>query len=122
MDIVPSEDTLVISARLNPMDRGFVHTGQKAVVKIDTYDFSRYGGIEGLVISVAPDSTISNTGQSYFKVMISTKEPWLGEEFEGLLISPGMGATIDIHTGTKSVLSYLIKPIIKLRTEAFRER
>lgn len=122
MDIVPSEDTLVISARLNPMDRGFVHAGQKAVVKIDTYDYSRYGGIEGLVISVAPDSTISSTGQSYFKVMISTKEPWLGEEFEGLLISPGMGATIDIHTGTKSVLSYLIKPIIKLRTEAFRER
>lgn len=122
LDIVPSDDTLVVEARLNPMDRGFVKEGQDATVKIDTYDFVRYGGIEGRVISVAPDSTIPENAPPYFKVVIETAEPWLGEESDGNLISPGMGATVDIHTGTKSVMDYLIKPVLKLKHEAFRER
>jgi adhesin transport system membrane fusion protein len=120
--IVPSEDTLVVEARLNPMDRGFVQEGQPATVKIDTYDFARYGGIDGKVISVAPDSTIPENAPPYFKVIIETAQPWLGEREEGYLISPGMGATVDIHTGTKSVMDYLIKPVLKLKNEAFRER
>ncbi|TAL01087.1 MAG: HlyD family type I secretion periplasmic adaptor subunit [Rhodospirillaceae bacterium] len=122
MDIVPSEDALVIEAKLNPMDRGFVRVGQKALVKIDTYDYARYGGIKGEVISVAPDSTVPESGQPYFKVVIRTSKPYLGKEEEHLLIAPGMGATVDIHTGKKSVMRYLIKPVLKLKTEAFRER
>lgn len=122
LDIVPSEDILVVEARLNPVDRGFVQEGQFATVKIDTYDFVRYGGIDGEVISVAPDSTIPENAPPYFKVVIQTAQPWLGEEEEGYLISPGMGATVDIHTGTKSVMDYMIKPVLKLRHEAFRER
>ncbi|MEQ9445661.1 MAG: HlyD family type I secretion periplasmic adaptor subunit, partial [Rhodospirillaceae bacterium] len=122
LDIVPSEDTLVVEVRLNPMDRGFVQEGQTATIKIDTYDFVRYGGIEGEVISVAPDSTVPENAPPYFKVIVKTAQPWLGEEEDGYLISPGMGATVDIHTGTKSVLDYLIKPVLKLKHEAFRER
>ncbi len=122
MDIVPSEDALVVEAKLNPMDRGFVRAGQKATVKIDTFDYARYGGIEGEVISVAPDSTVPENAMPYFKVVVRTDKPYLGEEREGLAITPGMGATVDIHTGTKSVMSYLIKPVLKLKTEAFRER
>ena len=122
LDIVPSEDTLVVEARLNPMDRGFVQEGQSATVKIDTYDFVRYGGIDGEVISVAPDSTIPENAPPYFKVVIQTAQPWLGEIEDGNLISPGMGATVDIHTGTKSVMDYLVKPVLKLKHEAFRER
>lgn len=122
LDIVPSEDKLVVEARLNPMDRGFVQAGQPATVKIDTYDYARYGGIGGEVISVAPDSTVPENAPPYFKVVIRTDQPWLGEEEEGNLISPGMGATVDIHTGTKTVMDYLIKPVLKLRHEAFRER
>jgi adhesin transport system membrane fusion protein len=122
MDIVPSEDALVVEAKLNPMDRGFVRAGQRAEVKIDTYDYARYGGIEGEVISVAPDSTVPENAQPYFKVVIRTATPYLGEEAERLVIAPGMGATADIHTGRKSVMSYLIKPVIKMKTEAFRER
>lgn len=122
LDIVPLDDMLVVEARLNPMDRGFVKAGQEATVKIDTYDFVRYGGIDGRVISVAPDSTIPENAPPYFKVVIETAEPWLGEESDGNLISPGMGATVDIHTGTKSVMDYLIKPVLKLKHEAFRER
>ncbi len=122
MDIVPSEDALVIEAQLNPMDRGFVREGQNALVKIDTYDYARYGGIEGKVVSVAPDSTVPEGGHPYFKVMVHTDKPYLGQEVEHLLIAPGMGATVDIHTGKKSVMGYLIKPVLKLKTEAFRER
>ncbi|NKB45105.1 MAG: HlyD family type I secretion periplasmic adaptor subunit [Alphaproteobacteria bacterium] len=122
LDIVPSEDTLVVEARLNPMDRGFVQEGQEATIKIDTYDFVRYGGIEGEVISVAPDSTVPDNAPPYFKVVIKTAQPWLGDQEDGFLISPGMGATVDIHTGTKSVMDYLIKPVLKLKHEAFRER
>ena len=122
MDIVPSEDTLVVEAKLNPVDRGFVRVGQKAMVKIDTYDYARYGGIDGEVVTVAPDSTVPESGSPYFKVVIRTAKPYLGEVEEGFAIAPGMGATVDIHTGTKSVMEYLLKPVLKLRSEAFRER
>ena len=122
MDIVPSEDALVVEAKLNPVDRGFVRIGQKALVKIDTYDYARYGGIDGEVVAVAPDSTMPENGQPYFKVVVTTAKPYLGEEKDGLTIAPGMGATVDIHTGTKSVMSFLLRPVLKLKAEAFRER
>lgn len=122
MDIVPSEDALVVEAKLNPIDRGFVRAGQKTTVKIDTFDYSRYGGIEGEVISVAPDSTTPEGGAPYFKVLVRTDKTYLGDEKDGYIITPGMGATVDIHTGTKAVLTYLIQPVLKLKGEAFRER
>jgi len=122
MDIVPSEDTLVVEAKLNPVDRGFVRVGQKALVKIDTYDYARYGGIDGEVISVAPDSTVPENAPPYFKVVIRTDRPFIGEAKDGFAIAPGMGTTVDIHTGTKSVMEYLLRPVLKLRSEAFRER
>lgn len=92
------------------------------MVKIDTYDYARYGGIDGEVVTVAPDSTVPESGSPYFKVVIRTAKPYLGEVEEGFAIAPGMGATVDIHTGTKSVMEYLLKPVLKLRSEAFRER
>ncbi len=122
MDIVPSDDDLVIEARLDPMDRGFVRQGQKTIVKIDTYDYSRYGGLDGEVISVAPDSTVPESGPPFFKVVVRTSSPYLGDPKDGYAITPGMGATVDIHTGTKSVIAYLVRPVLKLRAEAFRER
>jgi adhesin transport system membrane fusion protein len=122
MDIVPSEEKLVIEARLDPMDRGFVRVGQKAMVKFDTYDFARYGGLEGEVVSVAPDSTVPEAGTPYFRVIVRTEKPYLGEEADQLPIIPGMGAAVEIRTGSKSVLSYLLKPVLKLKSDAFRER
>jgi adhesin transport system membrane fusion protein len=121
LDIVPSEDTLVVEARLNVVDRGFVHVGQKAQVKIDTYDYARYGGIDGEVIAVAPDTTVPENALPYLKVVVRTDRAFVGEESGGRLIAPGMGATVDIHTGSKTVLSYLMKPVLKLKNKAFRE-
>jgi len=122
MEIVPVGQNLVIEARLNPIDRGYVEENQAAVVKINTYDFIRYGSLDGTVIHVAPDSTTSPEGETYFRVVVQTDKTYLGDH-EGLYeITPGMEATVDIHTGEKSVIEYLVKPVLKMKHEAFRER
>ena len=123
MEIVPIGDKLVVEARLSPVDRGYVQEGQKAVVKISTYDFIRYGGLNGKVERIAADTnTDPNTGQPFYEVIVRTEKTFLGDNAGELPITPGMQATVDIHTGTRSVLNYLIKPVLKLRHEAFRER
>lgn len=122
LEIVPSREKLIVEARLNPVDRGYVEQGQAAVVKISTYDFVRYGGLDGRVILVAPDASTGPDGQPYFRVLVETDKTWLGERRGLLPISPGMQAIVDIHTGRKSVMDYLVKPVLKLRHEAFRER
>jgi len=121
MEIVPTGDKLVVEAKLNPTDRGYVEEGQRAVVKVTTYDFVRYGGLDGAVLHVVPDSTTDQDGAPYFRVIVETDKTYLGEEGQ-LPITPSMQATVDIHTGEKSVMDYLIKPVLKLRHEAFRER
>ncbi len=122
MEIVPTGDQLVVEAKLNPVDRGYVTEGQAATVKISTYDFARYGGLKGEVIRVAPDSSTDEEGTPYFRVVVQTEKNYLGKVDGDLPITPGMQATVDIHTGEKSVMDYLVKPVLKLRHEAFRER
>lgn len=122
LEIVPTGENLVVQSRLNPTDRGYVSEGQNATVKISTYDFARYGGLKGTVIQVAPDTSMDENGQPYFRVVVQTDKNYLGREEGSLPIVPGMQATVDIHTGKKSVIDYLIKPVLKLRHEAFRER
>ena len=122
LEIVPSGEDLVVEARLNPVDRGYVTEGQTAVIKISTYQFVRYGGIDGEVILIAPDATVDESGETYFRVLVLPDRPYLGDGPGDLPITPGMQATIDIHTGQNSVIDYLINPVLKLRNEAFRER
>jgi len=122
MEIVPTGDKLVVEAKLNPTDRGYVSEGQDAMVKVTTYDFVRYGGLQGTVTHVAPDSSTDENRAPYFRVIVTTDRTYLGQHEGQLPITPGMQATVDIHTGRKSVLDYLIKPVLKLRHEAFRER
>lgn len=122
MDIVPTSGTLVVEARLRAMDRGYVREGQPAVVKISTYDFVRYGTLEGRVIRVAPDAAASERGEPYFPVTVETGSSHLGDAAHPLPITTGMQATVDIHTGSRTVIDYLVKPVLKLRAEAFRER
>lgn len=122
MEIVPTGENLVIESRLNPTDRGYVAVGQKALVKISTYDFSRYGGLDGQVTLVAADTSTDEKGMPYFRVVVQPEKTYLGKTEGGLPIMPGMEATIDIHTGQKTVMDYLIQPVLKLKDEAFRER
>ena len=122
MEIVPTGDKLVIEAKLNPTDVGYVRIGQPAVVKINTYDFVRFGGLDGEIINLSADSYTDQNGAIYFRVIALTDRNYLGDQPGDFPISPGMEAQIDIHTGTKSVLTYLLKPVLKLKGEAFRER
>lgn len=122
MELVPTGDQLVVEAKLNPIDRGYVKQGQDATVKISTYDFARYGGLKGQVIRLAPDSSTDEDGAPYFRVVVQTDKNYLGLVEGDLPITPGMQATVDIHTGEKTVMDYLVKPVLKLRHEAFRER
>ncbi|GEO83011.1 HlyD family type I secretion periplasmic adaptor subunit [Pararhodospirillum oryzae] len=122
MEIVPVEDVLVVAARLNPVDRGYVTEGQKATVKVTTYDYARYGGLDGTVTLVAPDTTVDEKGLAYYRVMVRTEKTYLGATAGQYEIKPGMEAIVDIHTGTRTVVEYLVRPVLKLRHEAFRER
>jgi adhesin transport system membrane fusion protein len=123
MEIVPTEEKLVVTARLNPADRGYVHAGQAATVKITTYDFVRYGGLAGRVIHVAPDtSTDAKSGAAHFEVTVETETGRLGDDTQPLPITAGMEAIVDINTGRRTILTYLMQPVLKLRHEAFRER
>jgi len=92
------------------------------VVKISTYEFIRYGGLDGAVSQIAADSNTSPAGAPYFRVIVTTDRSYLGDEQNKLPITPGMQASVDIHTGARSVLSYLARPVLKLKHEAFRER
>ncbi|MSP68154.1 MAG: HlyD family type I secretion periplasmic adaptor subunit [Alphaproteobacteria bacterium] len=122
MDIVPSLETLVVEAKLNPTDVGYVRVGQPTVVKVTTYDYARYGGLEGKVIYLSADSHTDDKGNTFFRVISQTDKSYLGSGPTEFPIAPGMQATVDIHTGDRSVMEYLIKPVLKLKTEAFRER
>ncbi|MBE7636620.1 HlyD family type I secretion periplasmic adaptor subunit [Sneathiella sp. P13V-1] len=120
MDVVPTSDRLVVEARLNPADRGFVEVGQSAVVKLTAYDFFIYGGIKGKISNIAADSTTDQDGQPFYKVVVETDDA--DENLKGLLISPGMQAMVDVHTGKKTVMQYLLQPVLKMKHESFRER
>ncbi|KTD19406.1 HlyD family type I secretion periplasmic adaptor subunit [Legionella israelensis] len=126
IEIVPLEDTLLIEAKIRPGDIGFIHPGQKAMVKISAYDFSIYGGLEGKVEQISADTITeeksNNKEESFYVIRVRTEKNHLGTEKNPLPIIPGMLATVDILTGEKTVLEYILKPIIKAQKTALRER
>ena len=122
MQVVPTSETLVIEVNLAPEDRGYVEVGQPALVKVTSYDFIRYGGLDGLVTHISPDSDLDEQGNPYFLVKVATERSYLGTTEGDLPITPGMQASVDIKTGDKSVLEYLVRPVLKIRYEAFHER
>lgn len=124
MQIVPLDDQLLIETRISPRDIAFIHPDQAAKVKITAYDYAIYGGLEGKVVTISPDTIQDKVKpENYFyRVFIQTDSGFLksksGKQFA---ITPGMIATVDIKTGSKTVLDYLLKPFNKAR-EAMRER
>jgi adhesin transport system membrane fusion protein len=122
MEIVPTSDKLVIDAKLNPVDRGYVTEGMPARVKISTYDFIRYGALKDTVTLVAADATEDPEKGRYFEVRVETEKAYLGAREGDLPITAGILATVGIHTGTKTVIDFLVKPVLKIKAEAFRER
>lgn len=121
MEIVPAKDQLVLELKLMPSDRGYVKLGQEAVVKISAYDFYRYGALEGRVQAIAPDTDEGRNQEQYFRVIVETKQAFFGEQSQGMSITPGMNGEVDIKVETQSLLWALLRPIFRLKAEAFKE-
>ncbi|WP_095107355.1 HlyD family type I secretion periplasmic adaptor subunit [Pseudomonas sp. Irchel 3E20] len=122
VEIVPLEDNLLIEAKVRPQDVAFLHPGQKAMVKFSAYDYTIYGGLSAKLELIGADTITDDKGNSFYLIQVRTDKNHLGGDVKPLLIIPGMVATVDIITGEKSVLDYLLKPVLKARTEAMRER
>ncbi|MBF7731592.1 HlyD family type I secretion periplasmic adaptor subunit [Pseudomonas sp. N040] len=122
LEIVPLEDNLLIEARIRPQDVAFLHPGQPAMVKFSAYDYTIYGGLKAKLELIGADTITDEEGNSFYLIQVRTDKSHLGTAEHPLLIIPGMVATVDIITGKKSVLDYLLKPVLKARSEAMRER
>jgi len=123
MEVVPMGDKLLVETRVKPSDIAFIKVGDKALVKVTAYDFSTYGGLDGRVVQVSADSIYDEVEkQAYFNVIVETQRSYLIAAGRKLPIAPGMMTDTQIITGRKSVLSYLLKPVLKARSDALRER
>jgi len=119
VEVVPLDDALILEVQIVPKDIGFLRTDQQAIVKFTAYDYSIYGGLSADVINIGADSVLDEKGNAFFHVRVRTHKPSLGP---GLPIIPGMVAQVDILTGKKTVLSYLLKPILRAKANALTER
>lgn len=119
IEIVPLEENLLLEAKVLPKDIAFLRPGDRALVKFTAYDFSIYGGLEARLEFIGADSVTDERGNTFYTVRVRTEKSKLGE---GLPIIPGMVAEVDIITGQKSILSYLLKPVLKAKQAAFTER
>ncbi|WP_085717756.1 HlyD family type I secretion periplasmic adaptor subunit [Pseudomonas sp. B28(2017)] len=123
VEIVPLDDTLLVEAKIRPQDIAFLHPGQEATVKFTAYDYTIYGGLKARLEQIGADTiTDEDKKTTYYVIKLRTDRSHLGTDEKPLLIIPGMVASVDIITGKKTVLSYLLKPIIRARAEALHER
>jgi adhesin transport system membrane fusion protein len=123
MEVVPIGDKLLVESRVRPNDIAFIKVGDRALVKVTAYDFSIYGGLDGHVVQVSADSIYDEQQkEAYFTVIVETDKSYLMASGHRLPITPGMMTDTQIITGYKSVLTYLLKPVLKARSEALHER
>lgn len=122
MEVVPVDDTLLVEVQVRPQDIAFIHKNQSAMVKISAYDFAVYGGLTGDVEQISADTIEDKRGGVFYLVKIRTHENAITYKGARLPIIPGMVCTADILTGQKTVLDYLLKPILKAKQNALRER
>ncbi|MCL1060480.1 HlyD family type I secretion periplasmic adaptor subunit [Shewanella gelidimarina] len=123
IEIVPSEDKLLIETKIIPKDIAFLHPGLPAVVKVTAYDFTRYGGLNGVVEHISADTTQDEEGNSFYIVKVRTEFSSLTKD-DGteMPIIPGMLTSVDVITGQRSVLEYILNPILRAKDTALRER
>lgn len=121
VEIVPSNDSLLVEVKVKPSDIAFIYKGQKAKVKFSAYNFSIYGALDGKVESISPDSIQDEKGVTYFKIRIKTNKNYLQRDKKRLKIIPGMTVNVDIITGKRTVLDYILKPILKTKQYSFSE-
>ncbi len=122
IEIVPLDDSLLVEARIRPKDIAFLRPGQEAIIKVAAYDFSIYGGLKSKLEQISADTIRDEEGENFYRVYLRTERNTLNHQGNELPIIPGMTATVEILTGKKTVLDYLLKPILKAKQQALRER
>ncbi len=122
VEIVPTEGGLLIEAKVKPSDIAFIYPGQKAIVKVTAYDFSIFGSLDGVVTTISPDTVTDKKENVYYVVRIQTNKKYLGSPEKPHKIITGMMVNVDIITGKKSILSYILKPLLKAQQYTFTER
>lgn len=122
VEIVPIEDSLLVEARVLPADIAFLHPGQQAKVKFTAYDYSIHGGLDAKVVQISPDTIKDEEGNTFYQIRLVTDSSHLGSEDNPLPIIPGMTVQVDILTGKKTIMDYILKPILKTKQLAFREK
>lgn len=120
LEIVPSDDSLLLEVRINPRDIGFLHPGQTAEVKFTAYDFAIYGGLEGVVEHIGADTITDEKGNSFYIVNVRTDKAYVRDDT--LPIIPGMVAEVHVLTGKRTVMQFLLKPVLRAKSNAFTER
>jgi adhesin transport system membrane fusion protein len=122
LNIIPWEDTLLIEAKLRPSDIAKVLKGQNAIIKVSAYDFGIYGGVDALVSTVSPSTVLNEKEEPFYIVRLTTEKPYIEKDDKRLPLIAGMTVSVDILTGKKTVMDYLLKPILKARQSALTER
>ncbi|WP_297572526.1 HlyD family type I secretion periplasmic adaptor subunit [uncultured Deefgea sp.] len=122
IEIVPAGESLLLEAKVLPKDIAFLRSAQPALVKFSAYDFSVYGGLDAEVVNISADTVKDEKGNAFYLVRVKTKNSFLEKDGKRLPIIPGMMAEVDILTGKKTILSYLIKPVLRAKSSALTER
>jgi len=125
IEIVPQSEALLIEAKIDPKDIAFINPEQKTIVKITSYDFSIFGGLEGKIVDISADSLIDKEDKNqktYYRILVKTNKNHLERKGKHYPIIPGMIASVDIITGQKTILDFLLKPILKTKQNALHER
>jgi adhesin transport system membrane fusion protein len=122
VEIVPLADNLLVEAQIRPSDIAFLRPGQEVMVKFTAYDFSIFGGLKATLEHISADTIVNERGEAFFLIRVRTERNYLGTKAKSLPIIPGMTVTVDILTGKKTLLTYLLKPIKKAQEMALRER
>ena len=122
MQIVPVDDELIVESRLMPDEVGYIRPGQIADIKVDSYDSSRYGSMRGEVLQISPSTYLDENANPYYKVKVALEKTWLGEQEGQMAIIPGMTVQVNIITGSKTIMQYLLKPVTRGFQSAFSQR
>lgn len=122
VEIVPTNTKLYLEIKIKPKDIAFIHPGADAMVKISAYDFSIHGGLRGKVVDISPDTITDKKGKTFYIIHVQTEKNHLGSKEHPLKIIPGMTVSVDIVTGKKTVMQYILKPILKSKQYVFSEK
>jgi adhesin transport system membrane fusion protein len=122
VEIVPTDDNLLLEIKIKPSDIAFIHPDADAIVKFSAYDFAIYGSLDGKIVRISPDTITDEKDNTFYLIYIKTAKSYLGPESAPLSIIPGMMVDVDIVTGKKTIMQYILKPILKSKQYIFSER